>query len=163
MLNLEGLYERQGEDLFRYLVFRLGSTEDAEDVLQEIFCRFARYAARWRLVRDERSFVFRVARNEANRFLRRRIGRREREKMIRAESGMFSAAVFAPEDPLSARLLSTADALPAEQKEIVFLKVFEGLTFKEIGSACGIPANTAASRYRYGIAKLREAAKERPC
>jgi RNA polymerase sigma-70 factor, ECF subfamily len=163
LLNLEGLYERHGEDLFRYLVFRLGSTEDAEDVLQEIFCRFARYAVRWRLVRDERSFVFRVARNEANRFLRRRIGRREREKMIRAESGMFSAAVFAPEDPLSARLLSTADALPAEQKEIVFLKVFEGLTFKEIGSACGIPANTAASRYRYGIAKLREAAKERPC
>lgn len=163
MLNLEGLYERHGEDLFRYLVFRLGSTEDAEDVLQEIFCRFARYAVRWRLVRDERSFVFRVARNEANRFLRRRIGRREREKMIRAERGTFSAAVFAPEDPLSARLLSTADALPAEQKEIVFLKVFEGLTFKEIGSACGIPANTAASRYRYGIAKLREAAKERPC
>lgn len=163
MLNLEGLYERHGEDLFRYLVFRLGSTEDAEDVLQEIFCRFARYAVRWRLVRDERSFVFRVARNEANRFLRRRIGRREREKMIRAESRMFSAAVVAPEDPLSARLLSTADALPAEQKEIVFLKVFEGLTFKEIGSACGIPANTAASRYRYGIAKLREAAKERPC
>lgn len=163
MLNLEGLYERHGEDLFRYLVFRLGSTEDAEDVLQEIFCRFARYAVRWRLVRDERSFVFRVARNEANRFLRRRIGRREREKLIRAESGMFYAAIVAPECPLSARLLSTADALPAEQKEIVFLKVFEGLTFKEIGSACGIPANTAASRYRYGIAKLREAAKERPC
>lgn len=163
MLNLEGLYERHGEDLFRYLVFRLGTTEDAEDVLQEIFCRFARYAVRWRLVRDERSFVFRVARNEANRFLRRRIGRREREKMIRAENGMLSAAVFAPEDPLSARLLSTADALPAEQKEIVFLKVFEGLTFKEIGSACGIPANTAASRYRYGIEKLRAAVKERPC
>jgi len=54
-------------------------------------------------------------------------------------------------------LLSQIEKLPAEQKEIVFLKVFDGLTFKEIGSACGISANTAASRYRYGLAKLRQA------
>ncbi len=54
-------------------------------------------------------------------------------------------------------LLRSADDLPAEQKEILFLKVFDGLTFKEIGSVCGMSSNTAASRYRYGIEKLREA------
>lgn len=161
LLNLEGLYERHGENLFRYLVFRLGSTEDAEDVLQEVFCRFARYTVRWMLIRDAQSFVFRVARNEANRFLRRRIGRREGEKMIQADSGAFSAAIVAPDDPSLALLLNLADTLPAEQKEIVFLKVFEDMTFKEIGAACGISANTAASRYRYGVEKLREAMKER--
>jgi RNA polymerase sigma-70 factor (ECF subfamily) len=157
-LNLEELYGRYGEDLFRYLVFRLGSVEDAEDVLQETFCRFSRYALRWRLVRDTQAFVFRVARNEANRFLRRKLGRREGEKMILAgAAGGFAAAFIAPEDQSLAALLRSADNLPAEQKEVVFLKVFEGLTFKEIGSACGISANTAASRYRYGLAKLREA------
>ena len=157
-MNLEELYGRHGENLFRYLVFRLGSAEDAEDVLQETFCRFARYGLRWKFVRDPKAFVFRVARNEANRFLRRKLGRREGEKMILAgAAGGFAAAFTAPEEPTLALLLCRAEELPVEQKEIVFLKVFDGLTFKEIGSVCGVSANTAASRYRYGMAKLREA------
>ena len=158
LLKLEDLYARHGESLYRYLVFRLGSAEDAEDVLQETFCRFARYMVRWKLVRDPRGFVFRVARNEVNRFLRRKFGRRAEEAMIQAGGASgFSAAFTAPEEPSLALLLRQADELPAEQKEVVFLKVFEGFTFKEIGSACGVSANTAASRYRYGIEKLREA------
>ena len=158
-MNLEELYGRHGENLYRYLVFRLGSAEDAEDVLQETFCRFARYTVRWRFVRDPQAFVFRVARNEVNRFLKRKLGRRVEEKMILSgAAGGFSAAFIAPEDQSLAALLRSADNLPAEQKEVVFLKVFDGMTFKEIGSVCGVSSNTAASRYRYGIEKLREAA-----
>jgi RNA polymerase sigma-70 factor (ECF subfamily) len=158
-LNLEELYGRHGEDLFRYLVFRLGSVEDAEDVLQEIFCRFARYGLRWNFVRDPQAFVFKVARNEVNRILKRKLGRREGEKMILAgAAGGFTAAFTAPDDQTLVALLRSADDLPAEQKEAVFLKVFDGLTFKEIGSVCGVSSNTAASRYRYGIEKLRESA-----
>ena len=158
-MNLEELYGRHGEDLFRYLVFRLGSVEDAEDVLQEIFCRFARYGLRWNFVRDPQAFVFKVARNEVNRILKRKLGRREGEKMILAgAAGGFTAAFTAPDDQTLVALLRSADDLPAEQKEAVFLKVFDGLTFKEIGSVCGVSSNTAASRYRYGIEKLRESA-----
>ena len=158
LLKLEELYDRHGESLHRYLVFRLGSAEDAEDVLQETFCRFARYALRWRLVRNPQAFVFRVARNEANRFLRRKLGHREGEKMILSGAATgFAAAFVAPEEPSLGLLLRRAEELPAEQKEIIFLKVFDGLTFKEIASVRGISANTAASRYRYGLAKLREA------
>jgi RNA polymerase sigma-70 factor (ECF subfamily) len=157
-LNLEELYERHGEHLYRYLVFRLGSAEDAEDVLQETFCRFSRYALRWRFVRNPQAFVYRVARNEANRFLRRKLGRRPNEEMIMTGAATgFAAAFTAPGDQTLAELLRSADDLPAEQKEVVFLKVLEGLTFREIGSACGISGNTAASRYRYGIQKLRGA------
>jgi RNA polymerase sigma-70 factor (ECF subfamily) len=159
LLKLEGLFERHGEGLYRYLVFRLGSAEDAEDVLQEVFCRFARYTVRWKLVRDTRGFVFHVARNEANRFLGRAVARREGQAMIEAGSraGVFTAAFSPPEEPALAEILRAADGLPAEQKEAVYLKAIEGLTFKEIGSACGVPADTAASRYRYGIEKLRRA------
>ena len=63
-----------------------------------------------------------------------------------------------PGEPSAALLLERAGELPAEQREVVYLKVFDGLTFKEIASVCGVSANTAASRYRYGIEKLREAA-----
>jgi RNA polymerase sigma-70 factor (ECF subfamily) len=37
----------------------------------------------------------------------------------------------------------------------VYLKVYEGLTFHEIGERCGISLNTAASRYRYALDALR--------
>jgi RNA polymerase sigma-70 factor (ECF subfamily) len=162
-LNLDELYERYGESLYRYLLFKLGSAEDAQDVLQESFCRFARYDLRWRLVRDPQAFVFRIARNEANRFLRRKLGRRDGERMIPAGGiGAFAAAFIAPEEPSLALLLQSANELPAEQKEVVYLKVFDGMTFKEIGSACGVSANTAASRYRYGIEKLRAAMGVKP-
>ena len=126
-MSLEGLYERHGEKLFRYLVFRLGSTEDAEDVLQEAFCRFARYDLRWKLVRNPQAFVFSVARNEANRFLKRKSGRREIEKMIQQGSAPgFAAAFVPPDEPNLSLFLSRAEELPAEQKEIVFLKVVDG-------------------------------------
>jgi RNA polymerase sigma-70 factor (ECF subfamily) len=157
-LKLEALYERYGESLYRYLLFKLGSAEDAEDALQEAFCRFARYDLRWKAVRNVRAFVFRVARNEANRSLRRRLGRREGERVIASGAAeRMGVAFVAPDEPALGLLLRRAGELPAEQREAVYLKVFDGLTFKEIGAVCGISANTAASRYRYGIEKLREA------
>lgn len=157
-MTIEELYDSHGESLYRFLLFKLGSAEDAEDVLQEAFCRFARYDWRWRTVGNRRAFVFRVARNEANRFLRRKLGRKEGERLIASgAASLFGEAFVAPAEPALALLLRRADELPAEQREAVFLKVFDGLTFKEIASVCGVSANTAASRYRYGIEKLREA------
>lgn len=51
-------------------------------------------------------------------------------------------------------------ALPPEQREVVFLKVWTGLTFAEIADVLATSANTAASRYRYGIEKLRRDLKD---
>ena len=46
-------------------------------------------------------------------------------------------------------------AFPPEQREVVFLKVFEGMTFQEIADLCGTSITTAASRYRYALGTLR--------
>ena len=46
--------------------------------------------------------------------------------------------------------------LPPEQRSVVHLKLWEGLTFEKIAATLEIPQNTAASRYRYGLDKLRE-------
>jgi RNA polymerase sigma-70 factor (ECF subfamily) len=45
--------------------------------------------------------------------------------------------------------------LPPEQREVIVLKFFHGMTFSEIGRVAGISPNTAASRYRYALDKLR--------
>ena len=47
--------------------------------------------------------------------------------------------------------------LQANYREVVTLKTWGGLTFAEIAEALEIPANTAASRYRYGLEELRRA------
>jgi RNA polymerase sigma-70 factor (ECF subfamily) len=51
--------------------------------------------------------------------------------------------------------LTVQRALSAEQREVVYLKVFEGLTFQEIADRCAIGINTAGSRYRYAMETMR--------
>ena len=46
--------------------------------------------------------------------------------------------------------------LPHEQREVIHLKVYAGMTFSEIGRLTEVSQNTAASRYRYAVEKLRE-------
>jgi len=50
--------------------------------------------------------------------------------------------------------------LPEIYRQVLTLKVWGGLAFAEIAETLGIPANTAASRYRYGLAELRKLTKE---
>jgi RNA polymerase sigma-70 factor (ECF subfamily) len=52
--------------------------------------------------------------------------------------------------------------LPAEQSELLVMKVWGELTFSQIAAALETSPNTAASRYRYALAKLREALAEEP-
>jgi RNA polymerase sigma-70 factor (ECF subfamily) len=50
--------------------------------------------------------------------------------------------------------------LPPSLREALVLKIWSGLTFQEIAATLGIPANTAASRYRYALERLRAPLKE---
>ena len=52
-------------------------------------------------------------------------------------------------------LASALGDLPPEQRAVVHLKLWEGMTFEAIAGLLGIPSNTAASRYRYALEKLR--------
>jgi RNA polymerase sigma-70 factor (ECF subfamily) len=154
-MNLEELYDRYGEKLYHYLVLKLGSCQDAEDILQEIFYRFTRYSVRWKMIKNPKAFVFKAVRNEANRFLKRKT---KQQKTIQTNPDYKNAIVSVIQGPdeSSVRLMAECLAqLPDNQREIVMLKVFEGMTFKEIARICRLSENTAASRYRYGISKLR--------
>src|SRR5208282_3195609 len=46
-------------------------------------------------------------------------------------------------------------ALPSEQREVIVLKIWNGMTFEAIGRFFGVSPNTVAGRYRYGINKLK--------
>jgi RNA polymerase sigma-70 factor (ECF subfamily) len=59
-------------------------------------------------------------------------------------------------------LRAAIHTLPVEQRDVVALKIDGELTFGEIGAALGISPNTAASRYRYALEKLRTMAPREP-
>lgn len=160
-MTLDELYDRYGEKLYQYLVFRLGSCQDAEDVLQETFCRFARYSVRWKLIRNPRTFVFKSVRNEANRFLKRLLERRKNSPMNPELQNAFSSVVKGADEKAESLLSEYLSLLSDDQREVIVLKVFEDLTFKEIAEICGCSINTTASRYRYGIARLRSMLEEK--
>ena len=154
-MNLEELYDRYGEKLYHYLVLKLGSCQDAEDILQEAFYRFGRYSVRWKTVRNPKAFVFKVVRNEANRFIRRRIAQQKSLELNPDHKHAIASVIQGPDKESEGLLAESLARLPDNQREVVMLKVFEGMTFKEIAAICGLSANTAASRYRYAISKMR--------
>ncbi len=154
-MNLEELYDRYGEKLYYYLVVRLGSCQDAEDILQEAFLRFARYSVRWKWIKNPKAFVFKVVRNEANRFLKRKVMRQKTLELNPDHKNAIASIIQGPDKESEEILAESLARLPDNQREIVMLKVFEGMTFKEIARFCNLSANTAASRYRYGLSKLR--------
>ena len=159
-MNVQEIYDRFGERIYHYLSIKLGSLSDAEDVLQEVFYRLSRFSIRIQLVRNPLAFVFKTARNEANRYLSRRIrnlkGCRQYEEFNEIIQNVISGPNLEDEETVARALAQ----LPDEQREVIVLKYFEELTFQEIAAVSGISMNTITSRYRYGMEKLRSNIEE---
>jgi RNA polymerase sigma-70 factor, ECF subfamily len=101
--------------------------------------------------------VFATIRRRAADWGRSQDRRTAREAAAQAETPQwwFDSSI---EDRERSRLIEQAmRKLQASYREVVTLKTWGGLTFAEIAEALEIPANTAASRYRYGLEELRKA------
>ena len=101
--------------------------------------------------------VFATIRRRAADWGRSQDRRAAREAAVHAETPecWFDSSI---EDRDRSRLIQNAMAkLQEHYREVVTLKTWGGLTFGEIAEALEIPANTAASRYRYGLEELRRA------
>jgi RNA polymerase sigma-70 factor (ECF subfamily) len=154
--EIERLYDEHAQPLFAFLLNLTRAEADTRDLLQEIFVKLAREPKLLAGVREERAFLIRLAHNAAIDLMRRR-GTREQTK------DNFAAEIISPFAPTSDpdeavfrnELADALGELPAEQRTVVHLKLWGGLTFEEIAAALEIPPNTAASRYRYGLDKLR--------
>jgi len=146
-------YDRHGAGLYRYALMLLGDTASAADVVQQVFAALVGRARGSANIVDEGRYLRRAVRNECFSALRRR----RREMAIVADSRLLVEPIDrACVDPeLHAAVDEALRTLPAEQREVVHLKVFEGMTFQEIADLAGESINTVASRYRYAMGKLR--------
>jgi RNA polymerase sigma-70 factor (ECF subfamily) len=155
--DLRRLYDEHAQVLYAFLLNLTRDEADTRDLLQDIFVKLARGPALLAGVRDERAFLIRLAHNAAIDLIRRRGTRDKTRDQFAAESTSPFAPASDPDEQTFRAVLAEALAdLPPDQRAVVHLKLWEGLTFEEIAHTLDIPANTAASRYRYGLDKLRE-------
>jgi RNA polymerase sigma-70 factor (ECF subfamily) len=154
--EIERLYDEHAQPLFAFLLNFTRDESDTRDLLQEIFVKLAREPELLNGVREERAFLIRLAHNAAIDLIRRR-GTRERTKEnFAAEAISIFAPANDPDEKVFRDELAVAlGELPEEQRAVVHLKLWNGLTFEEIADVLEISPNTAASRYRYGLDKLR--------
>ena len=151
---LEWAYDAYAAGLLRYARAMLGSAEDAEDAVQEVFVRLARGAARVERIRDLRRYLLRSTRNAVYEALR---SRKRRERLCEEETRRLADGVGESGCGEMGTVIAAFEALPSEQREALALKVFYGLTFREIGQVIGKSENTAASRCRYAVEHIRKA------
>ena len=133
----------------------LGRREDAEDTVQEVFVAVLQTRRRLTDSQDLTAYLFTALRRAAGRCA----ARRARGPVLSETAADEAAAASDPGDdrssPYGERLQRALLALPAEQREVVALKIDGELTFAQIAQVMGVSINTAASRYRYAMEKLR--------
>lgn len=152
---LELLYDIFGGSLYGFLAARLRDVGEAEDVLQELFLDLARRPSRLLGARKIGPWLFAKARNLSIDRMRARERLRGREK----EWPVWLEPPASAGEPVNCdvtRIAGLLDRLPIDQKDVIVMKVLQGRTFAEVGELLGISINTAASRYRYALEKLRE-------
>jgi RNA polymerase sigma-70 factor (ECF subfamily) len=155
--NIERLYDDHAPALFAFLLNLLRNEADTYDVMQDLFIKLGSRPALLAGVRDERGFLLRLAHNAAIDLIRRR-GARERNynQLAREPAPLFAQSADPDERVFREKLAEALGELPADQRAVVHLKLWEKLTFEAIAETLAIPLNTAASRYRYGLDKLRD-------
>ena len=160
--ELARLYDAYAAALFAHLHTLLGNDTDVRDVLQEVFRKLAARAELLAGVTDERAYLLRLAHHAGIDHCRRRDTRQrahdrwENETTVVQDSAsLFPSATDPDEAEFRAQLATALAGLPVEQRTVVQLKLWEGLTFEQIATVLDVPPNTAASRYRYAVDKLR--------
>ncbi len=158
----ELLYARHKGALYRYLQRLTRDAEAANDLFQEVWGKIIASRDRYEVRAQFKTFLFQIAHNCAVDYFRR-IGRSwahhsadiaELADMIPGEEAE------APESRASSAEVQSAfrralDALPPEQRDVFLLYEECGLSLEEIGRVTGVAKETAKSRLRYAVSKLR--------
>ncbi len=175
--SFEGLIDAFASRVFGFFFRATFSREEAEDLMQEVFLRVVRTIASYQ--HDDRfeSWLFRIAANLARDRLRRR-RRSPRSAVSGGRDGEYDKGTL-PTDALDglageaesvdARLIHREELdalgaalarLPEPEREVIVLRHFSQMSFKEIADATGTPLGTALARAHRGLAKLRQWCKE---
>jgi RNA polymerase sigma-70 factor (ECF subfamily) len=158
------LFERYNAAVLSYLYRMLGNVEDVEAIGQEVFLRAFRFAPSYRFPQKFSTWLFTITRNLAI-----NTARRKKRSPIRNVTELHLEGMELSSDPYQVatratddtekreeivRMLKALDDLPADQKEVIVLGVFQDLSYAEMEEITGTKAVTLRSRMFHGLKRL---------
>ena len=160
----ETLYRRHSEALYRYLLRLSLNPATADDLFQETWQKIIKARATYRPAAKFSTYLFRIAHNcfiDHFRRIRRHGEISELDPDRRAHPGASPESLT--ERSLARRRLEAAlSEIPAEQRDAYLLYEEGGLSIEDIASITGVNRETAKSRLRYAVGKLKVALEARP-
>ena len=158
LTELERIVAERQDWLFRFAYMRIGIREDAEDLVQEVLLSVFRRLREKTQMDSVEQYVIRAISNACTDYFRRKpllmvtLDKAEQVAVSEADRQIHDEYL---------RVSRLLDTLPAEQSEIVRLKCYDELTFKQIAELQDIPEATAKSRYRYAILHIQQRIKKK--
>ncbi len=154
---LRQVYNRYKVELLRLAVVLVVDAHAAEDIVHDVFVRFAQAADRIGLAGSLRSYLTTSVINGVRNYVRdnKRHGETALDRAESHEAPDLGPAQWAI---LSEELASLSEALkllPYEQREVVCCHIQAGMSLRQIATLQKVSLNTAKGRYRYGLEKLR--------
>jgi len=151
------IYQKYKTDLLILAIALLNENSAAEDVVHDVFVTFVQSLEKFGLTGSLKGYLLTCVANRA-----RNTNKAKQRQQNVVPNPPVPACSYAngPSQSIicneELQQLSEAMAhLSYEQREVIMLHFQAGMTFKNIAASLGIPVNTAKSRYRYGIDKLR--------
>jgi RNA polymerase sigma-70 factor (ECF subfamily) len=151
--ELERVIDQYHEGLYRFAFFRTGVADDSRDIVQSVFLRLYDRHRNLAAIENMKSYLYRATANACADYHRRRQSR----KTVPLAHATNVASDSNPDTDESEyqRINTLLATLPAEQAEVLGMRISDELTFAEIAEILQIPIATVKSRFRYGIDKLR--------
>jgi RNA polymerase sigma-70 factor, ECF subfamily len=149
---ISGLYDLTATRLLRFATTITRNQHDAEDALQLALVKVAVSPTLLTRADNPWPYLLKIVRNEALVIMRRK----KRWSLLGSLTDLLTQ-VRVDEcecEETYREVWSALRTLPTEQSEVIVLKIWEEMTFAQIGELLEISGATAASRYRYGLQKL---------
>ena len=147
--EIRRLYGRHGPALLLYARTYAADGGAAEDVVHRVFLKLL--SGNYVVTGNATAYLYRSVKNEAMNDRRRRL-----REMPLVEEARWFRGDGQTDDAQALMLEQAIKELPDDQRDVVVMRVWSGMTFEEVAEATGVSVNTAASRYRYGLERLRE-------
>jgi len=154
---LTQIYEKYRRDLLLLAVALLNDVSAAEDVVHDVFVSFVEALERFRLTGSLKGYLLTCVANHArnkNKAIQRQLTSTSNPGEAITEDSDEPSVLTACNEQLQ-RLSEAMAQLPYEQREVIMLHLQATMTFNAIAKAQAISVNTAKSRYRYGLERLR--------
>ena len=164
------LIERHSRRVRDYINMMVKDRDVAEDIFQETFIKAVRVIDEGRYTDNGKflSWILRIAHNQVIDHFR---AQRQSKAVTESEAGydVLGTLRFAERtvedsmvsDQIERDVRALVELLPAEQREVVIMRYFSGLSFKDIAEQTNVSINTALGRMRYALINLRRMIKEK--